>query len=297
MGADTVLVTGRSERGGPEQAWRRVPPHNDRDVFHYRSDSLGDDLVVTVVPPPVAANGPAPVLFVLDPFLTLEVVVGWSRVYGLYANGTVPLSYVVGIGHRHEDEPDFMARRIRDLTPTPVTARQWRPPLGAGQGPRFLSAITSEIIPFIESNYPVSTDRTIVGWSLGGLFALYALFHEPRAFSRYLVVSPSLWWENRLPLAWEKSWAETRRDLPARVFMAVGSEEEAPGGGWLSEDFSDELIAWFAQVTNFRRFTEALAARHHPSLALDTVIFPDEYHMTVYPAAVGRGLVRLFKPG
>jgi predicted alpha/beta superfamily hydrolase len=281
-----------------DQVWRQEPTTDHRAVFHYRSAALGEDLVVTVVPPSAVASPPAlaPVLYVLDPFLTLDVVVGWSRVHGLYSHGALPPAYVVGIGHQHLDESDFMARRIRDLTPTPVTAREWRPPLGAGQGPRLLSAIAAEIVPFVEANYPVSrTDRTIVGWSLGGLFALYALFHEPRVFSRYLVVSPSLWWEERLPLAWERQWAEAHRDLPGRVFMAVGSEEEAPGGGWLSEDFPDDLIAWFAQVTNFRTFAAALAARRYPSLAMDSVIFQGEYHMTVYPAAIARGLVSLFR--
>jgi hypothetical protein len=27
---------------------------------------------------------------------------------------------------------------------------------------------------------------------------------------------------------------------------------------------------------------------------MDSVVFPDEYHMTVYPAAVARGLTSLF---
>ena len=135
----------------------------------------------------------------------------------------------------------------------------------------------------------------MIGWSLGGLFALNALFHRPEIFSRYLIVGPSLWWENRLPFAWEKAWAAAHDDLPARVFLAVGSEEEAPGGGWLSEGFSDEIIAWFRQVTNFRAFTRALRARKYPGLRLDSVVFPGEYHMTVYPAAVARGLVKLFE--
>jgi pimeloyl-ACP methyl ester carboxylesterase len=187
-----------------------------------------------------------------------------------------------------------MALRIRDLTPTAVTGREWQPRLGAGQGPRLLAAIAHEIVPFIEQNFAVTTDRTIIGWSLGGLFTLYALFHEPKVFQRFLAVSPSLWWENGLPLRWEEEWAAAHDDLDARLFLAVGANEEAPGGGWRSEGFSDQIIAWFQQVTNFRAFSDRLAARRYPSLKLGSVIFPDEYHMTVYPAAVARGLVSLF---
>jgi predicted alpha/beta superfamily hydrolase len=234
------------------------------------------------------------VVYVLDPLLTLDVVVGWGRVYARYAEGRVPPHFVVGIGHPTTDEARFMALRIRDLTPTPITGREWHPPLGAGHGPQLLAAIGDEVVPFLEQNFAVSSDRTIIGWSLGGLFGLYALFQNPALFARYLLVSPSLWWHERLPLTWEQDWASAHDDLPARVFMAVGEREETPGGGWLNEDFPDHLIAWFRQVTNFREFTGRLQARGHPHLRLDSVIFPGEYHMTVYPAAIARGLVRLF---
>lgn len=279
------------------QDWRQVRPAEDRAVFQYRSPALGDELQVTVVPPltPPIGNSRLPVLYVLDPFLTLDTVVGWARVYARYAEGEVPSAFIVGVGHPTEVESRFMALRIRDLTPTPVTGREWRPPLGAGQGPRLLRAFHDEIVPFVEANYPVSADRTVIGWSLGGLFALYALFHQPHVFSRYLVVSPSLWWENRLPLEWEREWARHHSDLAARVFLAVGAREEAPGGGWLSEGFSDEIIGWFRQVSNFRTFVRRLKSRGYPNLELESVIFSGEYHMTVYPAAIARGLVSLFR--
>jgi uncharacterized protein len=281
-----VLTTG--------PAWRTNPPANDRTIYRYRSAALGDELEITVVPPVGAPGLPAPVIYVLDPFLTLDVVVGWSRVYGLYSEGALPPAYVVGIGHPTADEQHFSALRVRDLTPTPVTGREWQPRLGAGQGPKLLAAIASEVVPFVEKNLAATGDRTIIGWSLGGLFGLYALFHEPGLFSRYLLVSPSLWWENRLPLAWEKDWASRHDDLDARVFLAVGAREQAPGGGWLSEGFPDDLLAWFAQVTNFRALTRRLKSRGYPGLRFDSVVFADEYHMTVYPGAVARGLVQLF---
>ncbi|HZP19968.1 MAG TPA: alpha/beta hydrolase-fold protein [Bauldia sp.] len=277
--------------------WQPLAETSGRRSFRHESPALGDTLRVTVVPPAgQTPRGGEPVIVVLDAFLTLDTVAGWAGVYGRYAGGAVPPAWVVGIGHDTDDEGDFLARRIRDLTPTPVTGREWRPPLGAGNAGRLLDAIAGEIIPFVEGEFGAGGDRTLIGWSLGGLFALDSLFHRPGLFGRYLIVSPSLWWEERLPFRWEREWADGHDDLDARVFMAVGAEEEAPGGGWLSEDFADEVIAWFRQVTNFRAFTRRLKARRYPGLRLDTAVFPDEYHMTVYPAAVARGLVRLFAP-
>jgi tetratricopeptide (TPR) repeat protein len=50
-----------------------------------------------------------------------------------------------------------------------------------------------ELIPFVESNYRTNPAlRTLHGFSLGGLFALWDLLHPDSLFSRYIVVSPPL---------------------------------------------------------------------------------------------------------
>lgn len=280
---------------GQAQGWAR-PAHDGRTVCRYRSAALGDTLDVTVIPPVLGQAEGAPVIYVLDPFLTLDTVAGWARVYGRYAEGAVPPAFVVGVGHATDDEAEFLAKRIRDFTPTPVTGRDWRPRLGAGNGWRLLDAFADEVFPMVEETFGAGRDRTVVGWSLGGLFALTALFHRTDLFSRYLVVGPSLWWENGLAFAWEAERAAAGGDLAARLFLAVGAEEQSPGAGWLNEGFPDETIAWFRQVSNFRRMVRRLRSRGYPGLRFDSVAFSGEYHMTVYPAAVARGLVKLFAP-
>jgi predicted alpha/beta superfamily hydrolase len=79
----------------------------------------------------------------------------------------------------------------------------------------------SELFPLIQRNYSVSDQRTIVGQSLGGLLATEVLFKHPEMFQRYVIVSPSLWWDNEslldyMPASYE---AET-------VYIAVGEEGE-----------------------------------------------------------------------
>ncbi|CAN5376021.1 alpha/beta hydrolase-fold protein [soil metagenome] len=280
-----------------QSLWSRVTPAADRFVHRLKSAALRDTLEITVVPPQQPpGRKPAPVLYVLDSVLTLETVVGWSRVYGRYSENAVPPCFVVSIGYPTDEDGEYLALRIRDYTPTARTGSQWTPPKGAGQGPLLLEAIASEIMPFVEATYGASrTDRTIVGWSLGGLFALSALFHRPKLFRRHLVVGPSLWWDERVAFRTEADFAARHEDLAARLFMAVGSKEQSPGQGWLNEGFPDEVIARFRQVSNFRAFTRRLRGRAYPRLRMDSVVFPDEHHMTVYPAAVARGLVKLFE--
>jgi hypothetical protein len=55
-----------------------------------------------------------------------------------------------------------------------------------------------ELIPYVEDKYPVTTYRTFVGHSFGGLAAIYALLNRPHLFANYIAVDPSLWWDDRL---------------------------------------------------------------------------------------------------
>ena len=76
---------------------------------------------------------------------------------------------------------------------------------------------------------PVDSSRDILfGHSLGGLFALHVLFTHPEAFKTYLVLSPSIWFNNRVVLSHEAEFAasvKSGKTYP-RVFVAVGGEEE-----------------------------------------------------------------------
>jgi len=84
---------------------------------------------------------------------------------------------------------DWADYRTRDLTPVnePSTDEYWNKSLSeitgrefnvkSGGSDKFLDFIAKELIPFIESNYRVSTgERCLGGYSYGGLFSLYTLF-------------------------------------------------------------------------------------------------------------------------
>ena len=144
-----------------------------------------------------------PVLYVLD----ADMLFGWVtalvreaaslRAVGYPTAGFVPPNLiVVGIGYpmtvRRQPKLAF-SLRTRDQTPT---KNPWDKEWGgiSGGAKNFLRFIRDELMPCINSNYRTDpTDSTIVGHSLGGLFALYVLFHEPDTFRRYVASSPSLW--------------------------------------------------------------------------------------------------------
>lgn len=281
------------------QDWTQSAATSDRLIYHLFSDHIGDRVEVTIVPPPVSRDAPAvSTLYVLDPMLTLDTVVGCSHLFARFSSGRLPPPLIVGVGYPTRDLNEFFARRIRDLTPTEAdfpTELPIKPPLGTGGAPQMLASLCDEVMPLVERDFPnASSDRTLIGYSLGGLFAFFVLLTRPETFTRYLAVSPSLWWDNTTVFAMEETWARSNSDLPARLYCAVGAMEEEPGGGWRNEGFSDAAIQRVQQVSNFKALTERLQQRKYPNLRLCGEIFPSEHHLTMFPAAVPHGLIQLF---
>jgi predicted alpha/beta superfamily hydrolase len=133
-----------------------------------------------------------------------------------------------------------------------------------------------EMIPDIERQYRTTSDRTYIGYSLGGLFGAYVLFHAPDTFKRMILVSPSLWWDNGVEFKDEERFAADHKSLPVRLFMSVGELE------------TDQMLG------SMRRMANALADRDYRGLELQTRILEGESHMSTFPVAVTRGLKTVF---
>ncbi len=99
----------------------------------------------------------------------------------------MPKSIVVGIA---------TVDRRRDFTyPTTIEKDKKSFPT-AGHSDNFITFIKQELQPFIEKKYKANTAKTIIGQSLGGLVATEILIKNPTLFNKYIIVSPSLWWDN-----------------------------------------------------------------------------------------------------
>jgi predicted alpha/beta superfamily hydrolase len=125
-----------------------------------------------------------PVLYVLDGESNFLHTIG--SVSFLSAQGEIPELIVVAITSKI---------RIRDFTQTDWSSH-W---IGGGSAKKFKSFLSEELIPKIEKDYRTNTFRILSGTSASGQFALYALTSEPSLFNAYIVVSPSLYWDNELP--------------------------------------------------------------------------------------------------
>lgn len=125
----------------------------------------------------------------------------------------LPESIVVGIGN---------VDRKRDFTyPSSNELDQKEFPT-AGKSANFIQFIQKELHPFIAAKFRIGTTKTIIGQSLGGLLTTEILFKTPSLFDHYIIVSPSLWWDNE-ELLDEKMLHDIGNKS---IYIAVGKEGE-----------------------------------------------------------------------
>lgn len=128
----------------------------------------------------------------------------------------LPKSIVVGIAN---------VDRKRDFTfPTTIEKDKKDFPTTGGSK-AFIRFIGEELQPLIQKTYPTNGTKTIIGQSLGGLLATEILFKQSNLFDNYIIVSPSLWWNNESLLDYSFEEIFTNNFSPKKkIYIAVGKE-------------------------------------------------------------------------
>lgn len=129
-----------------------------------------------------------------------------------YSTGNV---LVVSIGYGKD--------RSIDYTPTKVSSE-------TGGGAEFLDFIETQLIPRIEQDFSVDTirsSRVILGHSYGGLFGAFTLAVNNDLFGNYLLLSPSIWFDNEVSLLLEKQNRINIKKKHQLVFLGIGELENA----------------------------------------------------------------------
>lgn len=220
-----------------------------------------------------------PVVFLLD--ADYSFAIAHNVVGHLSDRADLPNLILVAIGYEgaSQDRTVYRLNRMRDYSPTFNLKGGYGPSINrvSGGGPAFRNFLEEELLPLINGRYRTVPHRaTLVGHSMGGMFATYVLFEDPQMFRNYIVVSPSLWWDNYLGLKMERDFAEAHEDLDARVFLSVGSLEERP---------------LQPMVSTLKTLVGSLESRGYSSLSVSLHIAGKENHNTVFPLALTHGLL------
>jgi len=187
---------------------------------------------------------------------------------------------VAGIAYPGEARHD-QPRRTLDFTACPSVEGQTLP---TGGRDAFLRVLLHQVRPFIASRCAMDPARQVlIGHSLAGFFTLDVLAHDSGAFSDYIAISPSVWWNE----------ARLRAGSPQpgkRLAVSVGEWEQS-----LSPQ---ERAGPLAQSTAERRARRAMVDRaremtaHFAAAGVESRFwcFPDENHASVVPLGISRGL-------
>ena len=183
-------------------------------TFH--SEILGEDRILNLYLPQGYSPDSLktyPVIYLLDGSMDEDFI----HIAGLVQFGAfswinlIPETIVVGISN---------VDRKRDFTyPTTIEQDKLDFPTTGGSA-NFIDFIEKELQPFIDQNYKTNKVKTIVGQSLGGLLATEILIKKPDLFDNYVIISPSLWWDNESLLSMPLEPYTTQKS----IFIGVGKE-------------------------------------------------------------------------
>ncbi|MBP2300748.1 alpha/beta hydrolase [Azospirillum picis] len=229
-----------------------------------------------------------PVLYLLDGNSVFGTATEAMRVVGGHgaAVGIAP-AVVVAVGYPTERAFE-QTRRARDYTPPAEGA-----PPGTGGADAFLAFLEDQVKPEVERRFRIDRSRqTLFGHSFGGLFVLYALFSRCGAFQRYVAASPSVWWQDRAVLSFERRFTEALPPEAATrsLLVTVGENELSAPPGEPADPARDERRRKARMVENARDLAERLRALAPRGPAVTFVSFPGETHGSVIPAAVSRAV-------
>lgn len=244
--------------------------------------SNGEDYELYVwAPESCTEASPCPAVYILDAEYSFGLSV--LIVEHLQARGQMEPLVLVGIAYPDKTPAGYRRNRTRDYTITHVPQGGYGPQYQqySGGADAFLDTISSDIIPWLEGHYPVSDEsRGLIGHSFGGLFGTYTYLTRPELFTDYLIVSPSLWYDDS-EIFNKVDSASIPADRDRQLFMSVGDLEERPG---IARAMVSDMLSMAAQINE----------RRGDGVEIETEVLENQTHASVFPLALSNGLRFLF---
>ncbi len=242
------------------------------DVLTFHSEVLDQERVLNVYLPDGYADSTLsyPVIYVLDGTANEDFphIAGLAQFMNMY--DLLPKSIVVGIANNGKSRyHDFTGATQSD------SDKVWIPAYGGSAA--FISYLEKEVEPMVQKHYRTSGHRTLIGQSLGGLLAAEVLLTKPELFDDYMLIGPSLWWNDGALAAGAEAWVKANKNLHKRVFIASAGNE-----GMMKKQVGQVVSA-------FKKYGK-------PSLECWYEYFPEETHATLLHRAVYKGFEVLYPP-
>ncbi len=209
-----ILTLNAQEKALPEIANRDA--FSIGETFTFLSDKLSEERIVNVYLPNGYSDNSTkeyPVIYLLDGTADEDFI----HIAGLVQFGTfpwinmLPESIVIGIANvDRKRDFTYPTNNVQDKADFPTT----------GGSAAFIDFLEQELQPLIQDTYRTADTTTIIGQSLGGLLATEILFKKPTLFDNYLIISPSLWWDDESLL----DYSPNLSSVTGKIYVAVGKE-------------------------------------------------------------------------
>lgn len=207
-----------------------------------------------------------PVVYLLDGDWYFHSFTGVVNHLGdISGNSVIPDMIVVGIVNTD---------RIRDLTPTVDSLTNET----NGGGEAFTSFIEKELIPFVDTHYPTTPYRMLVGHSIGGLLVVNTLLKHPSLFNSYVALDPSLWWDNKKLLKESASILKENNLKDKSLYLAIANSMKP---GMNIEQGKTDTTASSAGIRSVLEFENILKTTSYTNLNWRSKYYSEESHGTV----------------
>ncbi|MGB4844386.1 MAG: alpha/beta hydrolase-fold protein [Ferruginibacter sp.] len=238
-----------------------VKPLSIGEIINIDSKILAEKRILNIYLPPGYHKNDStnyPVIYLLDGSADEDFVHITGLVQFFNMAYKMPATIVVGIANVDRKRDFTFPTKLKDL-------KKNYPTTGGSQN--FIEFLETELQPFIEKKYKTSPVKMLIGQSLGGLVATEILLKKSGLFTNYIIVSPSLWWDNESLLKQAASLWAGQQDAKLQVYISVGTE------GKIME--RDAKNIW-----------EILKKSNRKNLQLDFLPLPEENHATILHRSV-----------
>lgn len=247
-------------------------------IDELQSKELGEKRILNIyLPEGYSQNDTTkyPVIYLLDGSANEDFIhiVGLVQFNSFEWINQLPKSIVVGVAN---------VDRKRDFTfPTTIQDDQKKYPT-TGHSEQFIAFIEKELQPYIATKYKTNNTKTLIGESLGGLLATEVLLKKPALFNKYIIISPSLWWDNGSLLNQARTLLQKNLHQQTDVYIGVGKEGLTPTEQPRVMEVDANLLAERIKKTN------------NKNLKVYFDYLPQENHATIMHQAVSNAFRLLY---
>jgi predicted alpha/beta superfamily hydrolase len=203
-----------------------------------------------------------PVLYLQDGQNVFDAATSFSSVewgvdetaQGLVRKNLIEPLIIVAIANAGVD-------RIHEYTPTRgiIDAAASRKKRSRGLARQYGRFLIEELKPYIDRRYRTKRESEFTGLggsSLGGLLTLSLGLWFPNVFSKLIVMSPSVWWDNKIVV---KLVENLDAKLPLKIWLDTGTNEP----GWeQTRTLRDALIEKGWRLYDDLQYTEMEGGQH-----------------------------------